>query len=243
MFDLAKTLGIYTDERYDRIKKAIGSFRVEGDFYLVPARVRLETEAEAVGQRYHGSPDVKVTPNCAGIDDYITLLKIDDCTNVNELIEMMTEWNVTPEQIKSGADIFARLERKEVNKQLAKRRPDAMMNTLLLSKEDGELWDIFNRWGVTSVTRTLIYVLFGVEIVSSCPRGAYRETLARLPATDFGIKDVRHAEALIDMLLDIKQKITKENLGNLRAFMATHGKALHDRTPKLPSLKFLLNCD
>ena len=38
MFDLAKTLGIYTDERYDRIKKAIGSFRVEGDFYLVPAR-------------------------------------------------------------------------------------------------------------------------------------------------------------------------------------------------------------
>lgn len=236
MFDLTKMLGLYTDERYDRLKKAISLLDVSNGHYMVPTRIRR------VHKKNGGRRQVGFTPECEGIEDHLTVFLF---TWANEDIalkelEALEESLVSVDSL--SGDGFVTLlahDKARTDVYLDACRPHSAMRALLMREGYGELGAclLLGSLDPKNVS-VLIFFLFGLEFGPLTSRRVLADAIGRLPVSDFGLKDVRQAETFIAMVKDrLKAKnLRPSDLGPLEAFLETHGSR---RPPKSPSLPFL----
>lgn len=237
MFDLSGDLKIYTDKRYDACVEALSSLEVEAGFYLVPTRISLNTTI--VPSVRPSDQALTFTTENVDISEILRVCRNRSSDSLSELIDILIRYRLKIEDVAGGVTVALRISKIEIDAELASNRPDRGMNNILLSQRSSFLWRLLTfDFSSRANASALIYVLYGIELEPVLDGFVWSGLLQKIQPSDFGLRDVAHAEKLFLLVTDIMRSsnLRRGDFDELIEFLRHNGKPITIGTPELPSL-------
>lgn len=239
MFDIKRDLRILTSSVHAEWKEAIAKLKVEEDNaaglardYLVPYSVRLDASS---------FPRLIFIPMIDGLSEEGLAAKILPSPApyyASDLFRfLISNPTLSAKILQEGCEVTVRISKEVVAQNMAFLAPEAHMrrvfqsvcNTLVHTRFRPEMADRKDR-------SLFLHVLFGLDVKPNASENIVNAIVRDLPFTDFGFRDVKHAERFLGLISDRATVDASDLIHRIDEFLAEHGRPI---VRPAPSSKFL----